>query len=337
MAVTSLVITSIAEANSPVLRLYADECGRRDIPFIVIGDSKSPDSFSLPGCSFWSLQDQASLDFKIIRHLPEGHYARKNIGYLIAWHQGADTIIETDDDNFPRPIFWKNLQRSRNLEVKCISRSGWINVYRYFSDSNIWPRGLPLTELNATVPDLSEARARNLDCPIQQGLADDNPDVDAIYRMTMPLPQSFKQDRQVALDAFNWCPFNSQNTLWFREAAPLMYLPAFCSFRMTDIWRSLIAQRIAWNNDWHVLFHSPTVYQERNEHDLLKDFEQEIPGYLQNQKIIEALSRVALKPGVHSTAENLLICYDVMIENGWVAEEEAALVHAWVEDISAFS
>ncbi|MBV5271274.1 MAG: DUF288 domain-containing protein, partial [Afipia sp.] len=79
-----------------------------------------------------------------------------------------------------------------------------------------------------------------------------NPDVDAIYRLTLPLPQSFREEQPVALGRNVWCPFNSQNTTWWKEAAPLLYLPSFCSFRMTDIWRSFVAQRIAWENGWHI-------------------------------------------------------------------------------------
>jgi hypothetical protein len=100
-------------------------------------------------------------------------------------------------------------------------------------------------------------------------LADENPDVDAVYRMTSLLPRSFRSDRRVVLGAGVWSPFNSQNTTWWADAFPLMYLPEHCPFRMTDIWRSLVAQRIAWENGWNVLFHEPTVRQQRNEHDLL--------------------------------------------------------------------
>jgi len=44
--------------------------------------------------------------------------------------------------------------------------------------------------------DLTETTA---DCPIQQGLADKNPDVDAIYRLVLPIPQHFSKDRAMAL------------------------------------------------------------------------------------------------------------------------------------------
>ena len=78
-----------------------------------------------------------------------------------------------------------------------------------------------------------------VDCPIQQGLADENPDVDAIYRLVLPLPVQFETGRRIALKRGVWSPFNSQNTAWWPDAFPLLYLPAYCSFRMTDIWRKL--------------------------------------------------------------------------------------------------
>jgi hypothetical protein len=71
----------------------------------------------------------------------------------------------------------------------------------------------------------------------------------------------FLPNRRVALGAGAWSPFNSQNTAWYPKAYPLLYLPSYCSFRMTDIWRSFVAQRIAWENGWAVLFKSPDVYR----------------------------------------------------------------------------
>jgi hypothetical protein len=76
-------------------------------------------------------------------------------------------------------------------------------------------------------------------------LADENPDVDAIYRLTLPLPIIFNKANNVALGNNSFCPFYSQNRTWFKEAFPLLYLSSHCSFRMTDIWRSFVAQRIA--------------------------------------------------------------------------------------------
>jgi hypothetical protein len=187
------------------------------------------------------------------------------------------------------------------------------------------------------LPAITSLRTVINDCPIQQGLANENPDVDAIYRLIAELPQSFRKDRRVALAAGSWCPFNSQNTTWWRDAFPLLYLPSYCSFRMTDIWRSFIAQRIAWTNNWSVLFHEPTVRQERNEHNLLRDFRDEVPGYLHNKSICEALEKLSLRSGVENLGENLLICYETLMGMELIDRKELELIKAWLEDLESMN
>ena len=113
----------------------------------------------------------------------------------------------------------------------------------------------------------------------------------------------------MALGKGSWCPFNSQNTTWSGGAFPLLYLPSFCSIRMTDIWRSFVAQRIAWENGWHILFHGATVRQERNDHDLMRDFADEIPGYLHNDRIRKTLEDLPLRGGKPEIMNNIRACY----------------------------
>ncbi|MBK7431024.1 MAG: DUF288 domain-containing protein [Bacteroidetes bacterium] len=322
----ALVITSIASPNA-VLKAHALGAKANDIDFIVIGDTKSPDKFELDGCRFLSIDDQEKLNFKLATLLPKRHYARKNLGYLLA--KDHDVIIETDDDNFPYDIFWHERKREQSAEV--FNESGWVNVYGFFSKENIWPRGYPLHHLKNVVE--HNSTVQNIICPIQQGLADENPDVDAVYRMTMKLPIKFDQHNSLALGKNSWSPFNSQNTTWFKEAFPLLYLPSYCSFRMTDIWRSFIAQRIAWTCNWPVMYHNSTVWQERNDHSLIKDFEDEIPGYVNNETICRKLEELELSSGEKNILPNLIRCYEMMTENNYIGKEEMKLVEAFCEDI----
>src|ERR1700726_2935085 len=97
-----LVVTSISRPN-PVLGSLAAGALQHEIPFFLIGDVASPPDFNLAGCSFYSIAQQEALDYRIASLTPKRHYARKNIGYLLAMRRGAKVIIETDDDNFPRP------------------------------------------------------------------------------------------------------------------------------------------------------------------------------------------------------------------------------------------
>jgi hypothetical protein len=327
---TALVVTSINPPNTAMRELAAG-CVAAGWNFIVAGDGKSPPDYSLEGCRFLSLDAQRESGFALGRICPERSYTRKNIGYLTAMRAGAEVIVETDDDNHPRDGFWA----PREAQVTCrpVETDGWVNAYRYFSENFIYPRGLPLPNARDEVPTAQDSGS--FECPVQQGLANADPDVDAVYRMLYPLPFDFEIDHDpVLLRNGSWCPFNSQNTTFFQGAFPLLYLPAQCSFRMTDIWRSFVAQRVLQAKGLGVLFHGPTVWQERNDHDLHRDFTDELPGYANNARMREELNGLYFSAGA-SLQTMMESCYETLIRHDWVGCEEEVLLQSWFEDLQA--
>ena len=326
----SLVITTIAKDNNFVLKKYSKIAIKNKIQFVVIGDKKSPKNFFLNGIDYYSLKKQKKLNFKLAKILPINHYSRKNIGYLIAMQNKSDCIIETDDDNIPLKNFLSN--NNTNQKTFLLKNKGWVNIYNFFSDKNIWPRGFALEELKKATP--RKGKLIKLESYIQQGLADLNPDVDAIYRLTNKLPINFfKKINSVSLGNGSICPFNSQNTTWIKPAYPLMYLPSYCSFRMTDIWRSFVAQRVAWSCGWSIMFHKSSVFQKRNVHNLMNDFIDEIPGYTHNYKIMQKLVMLKLLPGTKNLKKNMLKCYKEFIKMNLINKREILLLNKWFEDI----
>ncbi len=325
------VVTTINPPSSAMRRLAASiESVAR---LIVIGDTKGPDSFDLPCADFWSIERQATLSFALAGLLPTRHYARKNLGYLLAIQQGASCIYETDDDNAPLSSW-----RPRNLRVtaRVAPAKDWINVYRWFSDEPIWPRGFPLDQIRPSLQMVPVVASESVvvDAPIQQGLADGSPDVDAIWRLTRDQSIVFQRSTSVWLPEGAFCPFNSQTTWWWPVAYPLLYLPSFCSFRMTDIVRSFVAQRCLWAAGYGVVFHASEVEQERNDHVLMRDFADEIPGYLNNDRICRVLAALALQDGPGLIARNLYICYDALVSNGLHDARELPLIRAFLGDIA---
>ena len=151
MARRCLVITSIARPTA-ILRRLAAGAQANGVEMIVIGDQASPDGFALNGCDYYGLEQQRRLDLRFAQLCPTGHYARKNIGYLLAMERGADTIVETDDDTVVHPSFWRPPGRAR--PGRTAAGPGWVNVYRYFSEAPVWPRGFPLDEVGRPVPPL---------------------------------------------------------------------------------------------------------------------------------------------------------------------------------------
>jgi hypothetical protein len=332
-----LAVITTVQPPTPCVRKLAAMLRLQDVPLLIIGDSKGPYDYSVVGTELWSLEDQQTLTFELGPLLPTKHYARKNIGYLIAIQRGASCIYETDDDNAPLPVW-----TLRNVDVCAIELESqpWTNVYRWFSDQFVWPRGFPLELIrnDGTIPrSIANSGDKRIHAPIQQGLANNSPDVDAVWRLVFDRDFTFNHAASVSLPPGSWCPFNSQTTWWWPEAYPLLYLPSFCSFRMTDIWRAFVAQRCLWELGIGIVFHAPEVYQTRNEHSLLRDFEAEVPGYRNNARIAEHLDAVRLSQGVDNVADNMVRCYETLVKLDVFPSDEMPLVRAWQTDLIALA
>ena len=266
------------------------------------------------------------------RLLPVNHYVRKNAGYIPRGKAALPAFMKPMMTTPPPRTGSRAEAAVRALPA---GQDGWCNVYAHFSGRHILAARLSPGKIAASRrwrPSGSSAR-KAPSARIQQGLADGNPDVDAIWRLLLPGDVRFKSRRSVALMRGAWCPFNSQSTWWWPEAYPLMYLPSHCTFRMTDIWRSFIAQRCVWELGGAVTFHAPEVVQERNVHNLLRDFQDEVPGYLNNTRLCGILAGLRLTPGPKAVPENLLCCYAALVQHNIFPKKELPLVKAWLRDL----
>ena len=173
---------------------------------------------------------------------------KKTIGYVKAHQLGVKLLLDTDDDNCPTIDFFATIISNYRIIP---SKKSWINVYRYFGQKNLWPRGLPLSAAYTETEDAQEVLIKgglmselmNLETqsPLSigafQSLVDSDPDLDAIGRMLFPGKHDFENLPILILTSDQMCPTNSQATLWCSDLLPLTYLPITASFRMTDIWR----------------------------------------------------------------------------------------------------
>lgn len=320
----ALVITTIAHPTRAVLRFRELLAGWH---LIVVGDRKTPSSWDTEGVEFIQYDTPPPVAAELAALLPYNSYSRKNIGYIVAIAGGAPTIVETDDDNYPYDAFGARLH-SRVRGQVC-RQTGWVNVYQAFTTHRIWPRGLPLPVIGPSLGrPLDLGREIEADCPIQQYLADGDPDVDAIYRLVDGRDVRFA-GTPVILEPGTWSPLNSQNTVWWPLAYRLLYLPSHVSFRVTDIWRGLVATAVREARGWSIAVLPPTVLQERNPHDLLQDFADEVPAYLENARILERL--IAAVAPRSNDAGALRAAYEELLAMGLVPREELGLVDAWNE------
>jgi hypothetical protein len=295
---------------------------------VMVGDRKTPPGWCADGVEYLSPEWQEQSAFSLAAEIPWNHYSRKMIGYLHAMASQAVAIADTDDDNVPYR-HWGFPPAAGTFEVA--TSAPFYNVYSRYTSSRIWPRGYPLRFVrDCTAPKFARAEAR---VGIWQALADDEPDVDAIYRLTVGERVFFEDDEPIVLDEGTICPFNSQNTLFFAEAFPLLYLPTTVTFRFTDILRSLVAQPILWAAGLRLGFLGATVRQERNDHDSLHDFASEVPVYLHSQAAV-AVVREAVSPA-RTIEVNLRAAYGALADASIVEHRELDALDAWIADLES--
>jgi hypothetical protein len=328
----SLVITTI---NRPTLALqkYQDILLDQGWKIIVVGDKKTPTDFQLPGAEYLSIDRQNELFGDLSSLIPLNHYSRKSLGYLYAMSQGSEIIAESDDDNIPYPENYPNFLPSQ-IKTSLLEDRGSVNVYSYFTNKKIWPRGLPLDMINKLV-NTNLINEQNVTCYIQQGLADLDPDVDAIYRLTVASENViFERNKALALGDGCYSPFNTQNTLFYRKAFPLMLLPIDVHSRVTDIWRGYIAQKLLWCMGANLLFLSPSVYQIRNEHNLVKDLTEEVPLYTQVHELIYLLEE--FKKSTTNSCDLMLEMYDHLHQMKFFSQKEMWLCTHWIDEVKKY-
>lgn len=298
---------------------------------LVVADKKTPKDWSYPNVTLLSVEDQQKSKYKIAQILPWNHYSRKNIGFLYAIEHGAEIIYETDDDNFlieDNLIYCPEYSTCMMLETD----ASVYNIYALFGQPKVWPRGYPLKSIASR----SHAAVRsetNIFMPIQQGLVNKDPDVDAIFRLTRNELLDFNDKGIIAYPAGIFCPFNCQNTFIYKSAFWGLLLPITVTSRVADIWRSYWVQRLLWDIDASVCFLAPNAYQDRNEHDYLKDFIEELDLYLYADALVEILKK--WKSNKADLFERMIDLFTVLVDAHYIKEQDLILLKAWIEDLQA--
>lgn len=327
-----VVITTINEPTKAVKKLAA----LKDWRVVIVGDKKTPVNWHYGNCTYLSPDDQIKLGFKITQHLPWNHYSRKNIGYLYAIQNGATMIYDTDDDNIliKDDIYYLPAQAQTQVcNRAALFNSPVFNVYAYFGKPAMWPRGYPLDKIKDSNPQTTfKSQVRPL---IQQGLVDNDPDVDAIFRLTQNTQGIIFDARvePICLQRGTLCPFNTQNTIFHYQALWGLLIPITTSFRVCDIWRGYWVQRLLWDIKGNLCFTASTAIQERNEHNNFHDFIDEIDLYTKAGKLVDFLR--AWQPQSLNLSDRILELTQEMVRADFIKQKDYELAQAWIDDLAS--
>jgi hypothetical protein len=319
----SIVITTIFPPRADVYAFAKI----KDWQLVAVGDKKTPHDWDVTNVVYLSPTEQELLFPKFSKILPWNIYARKNMGYLYSMKENFPIIAETDDDVSPYKNYPPDIAKNKKTIV--LSGSKFVNIYNYFGGGKSWPRGFPLTYL--TKQTSIKEQVKKVNAYIYNSVIDQDSDFDAIYRLISDKPVKFKRSGEYALSQGTYSPLNSQNTFFHKEAFPLLYIPSYVNPRVEDILRGYVAQRILWELDANLVFTKTTTYtNERNVHDYLKDFELELPLYLKTEKLITLLDSLSLS---NDAGASLIKVYSALAKEGFVKNEEIAVVKAWVSAV----
>eukprot|EP00941_MAST-03F_sp_MAST-3F-sp1_P004448 g4448.t1 len=338
-----------------------------DIPewcTVVVGDVDSPKDYNVTGNTagqlvFLTPREQEKLPYKIIPLLKWKHFSRKNIGYLYAMHHGAEVIYDTDDDNllkrndkgkFKIPLEILQISKRQDIVTENVKLKEDIHLYNPYEsfdpvsavdkEESLWPRGFPLERIHDKRTTLPRRRTivkdqKNEDITIIQSLADNNPDVDAVYRLTQRLPINFRSNKKARIEVVPrgvLSPFNAQATIFKRSAFWGLLLPVSVTGRVSDIWRAYSTTRLLWDVGQQIAFASPWVQQCRTPHNYMSDFNAELQLYSQVDQLITVL--LEWNPKANNLGGRMKELAIFLYEREFLPNRvDVLLVIAWLQDL----
>ena len=257
----------------------------KDWNLIVSGDLKTPKNYKLKNGVYIGPKDQEKISKKLSNLIGWNCIQRRNFAMIMAYKQGADIIATIDDDNIPFSNWGKNLLIENKVKAKkYITNEDAFDPISVTNYQHLWHRGFPLQILK-NKNKRKDIKNINSNFDVQADFWNGDPDIDAICRMEHA-PECKFQTSVFPFTSNKMSPFNSQNTYLKRKVMEHYFLFPHIG-RMDDIWASYYVEA----KGFKVLYNKPSVYQQRNVHDLTKDMKKEYIGYENNLNLINELKK----------------------------------------------
>ncbi|CAK7342580.1 unnamed protein product [Dovyalis caffra] len=315
---------------------------------LAIGNSRTPNDWSLKGAIYLSLEQQATLGFRVLGYVPYDSYLRKSVGYLFAIQHGAKKIFDADDrgevidgdlgKHFDVELMGEGARQETILQYSHENENrSVVNPYVHFGQRTVWPRGLPLENVGEIGHEEFYTEVFGGKQFIQQGLSNGLPDVDSVFYHTRKTGlEAFdirfdERAPKVALPQGVMMPVNSFNTIYHSSAFWGLMLPVSVSTMASDVLRGYWGQRLLWEIGGHVVVYPPTVHR----YDTVGGypFSEEKDLHVNVGRLIKFL--VAWRSSKHRLFEKVLELSFAMAEEGFWTEQDVKFTAAWLQDLLA--
>jgi len=240
--------------------------------------------------------------------IPEKCHAETSFGFLVAYEEGADVILELDDDCFHvsgHSLIREHLNNLFSNEGFIVSSSSkWYNTIENLvlnNDFVVFPRGHPYAP-EARIERYTWKKTNNRKCILNMGLWAGHPDLDALTifynggldgRCSIK-STSLKRDK-VIVDKGTYFAICSMNTSFQRKIVPAfyqLYMKVMGIDRFDDIWSGLFIKKIADHLGDSICLGKPLVYHDKRPRNTFRDLKAELEGMIMNEvlwKIVDSL------------------------------------------------
>ncbi len=238
---------------------------------------------------------------------------RRNIGFLRAWESGAEVLISIDDDNYCRgdsdfvgDHHVVGAKAGAKPGQQLAQGGAWFNICSLLQTDKqdpIYARGYPYAARSASAQArlVKAGAAAERRVAVNAGLWLDDPDVDAITRLSQRPRVRSADGSGVLLSDETWSPINTQNTGLIRDAIPAYYyvrmgfpLQGMKIDRFGDILSGYFVQKCAKHLGDLVRLGSPVADHRRTPHNLFKDLYQELAGVVLIEELLPWLQELKL-------------------------------------------
>ncbi len=301
---------------------------------IVAGDLNSPDELEhhVDELGGLYLPPERQETWSFSKYIGWRNIQRRNIAVMTAYAEGFDYILTVDDDNHPLP---SGVEYVNGM----ITNMGYHTGNTVYSPTNqlntgmlcnppFHQRGVPYglrTDQYFIAP--ANPPEKMIEIVVCQSQVIGDPDCDAVERMVnRPLVTNVRAN--VVVTPGCYAAFNSQATMWKAEWAPVMAVLPHLG-RYDDIFASFIFHRLARQFNVALYVGTPTVRQDRNQHNLINDLKAELWGMNTTLSFCDTLNTAMLPPGgtiisayeeLMYAAENVLPPQTILFARAWIEE-----------------
>jgi hypothetical protein len=248
--------------------------------------------------------------------IPDRCHAETSFGFLLAYEERPDIILELDDDTYPvprNPIIGRHVGSIGNHECPTVRCSGgWYNTLKnlQLSASNIFPRGHPYdTTVRCTEYDWSTDASEIV---LNMGLWVGNPDLDALTILSRggldgrcDVKSIAIKKNQLVIGKGTYFALCSMNAAFKPEIVPAfyqLYMNYMGVDRFDDIWSGIFLKKVTDHLGVNVSIGAPMVRHNKRPRDVFRDLRAELDGMAMNEILWRMVNALAIEGNDYWTA-----------------------------------